>query len=109
MAYDPAFGYEIGAHRPGRPAAHVRRRSPENVFYYLTVYNEPYVQPAEPEDVDVEGILRGIYRVSAAGVPDGVDRPRAQILASGVAVPWALEAQTPARRATGASRPTSGR
>ena len=30
-------------------------------MYYLTVYNEPIVQPAEPEDLDVEGVLRGIY------------------------------------------------
>ena len=44
-----------------------------NVIYYLTVYNEPIVQPAEPEDVDVEGILRGMYllaRGSAEGLGD---------------------------------------
>ena len=38
----------------------------EDRFYYLTIYNEPISQPAEPADVDVEGILRGIHRVSAA-------------------------------------------
>jgi pyruvate dehydrogenase E1 component len=64
---------------------------PENVFYYLTIYNEPYVQPAEPEGVDIEGILRGLHLVGPAGEGDG---PRAQVLASGVAVPWALAAQT---------------
>ena len=37
-----------------------------NVMYYLTVYNEPLVQPAEPEDVDVDGIVRGIHRISSA-------------------------------------------
>ena len=31
----------------------------EDVFFYLTIYNEPIQQPAEPADVDVEGILRG--------------------------------------------------
>jgi pyruvate dehydrogenase E1 component len=61
----------------------------EDVFYYLTVYNEPIVQPAEPEDVDVEGILRGMHLWSR-GHGDG---PRAQLLASGVAVPWAVRAQ----------------
>jgi pyruvate dehydrogenase E1 component len=66
--------------------------SPEDIYYYITVYNEPYVQPAQPEGVDVDGILRGMHRISAAP-PDGAGRPRAQILASGVAVPWALEAQ----------------
>jgi pyruvate dehydrogenase E1 component len=60
-----------------------------NVMYYLTVYNEPLVQPAEPEGVDVDGIVRGIHRISTV---EG-DGPRAQILASGVGVPWALEAQ----------------
>ena len=60
-----------------------------NVMYYLTVYNEPLVQPVEPEDVDVDGIVRGIHRVSTA---EG-EGPRAQLLASGVGVPWALEAQ----------------
>ena len=66
VSYDPAFSFEI---------AHIvkdglRRMyggdngelTGENVIYYLTVYNEPYVQPAEPEDLDVEGLLRGIYR-----------------------------------------------
>jgi pyruvate dehydrogenase E1 component len=63
----------------------------ENVFYYLTVYNEPYPQPAEPDDVDVEGILRGIHLVSPGDGPDGA--PRAQLMASGVGVNWALRAQ----------------
>jgi hypothetical protein len=58
-------------------------------MYYLTVYNEPMVQPAEPEDVDVEGIVRGIHRVSVSGV----EGPKVQLLSSGVGVPWALEAQ----------------
>jgi len=54
------------------------------------VYNEPYPQPAEPEGVDVEGILKGIHLVSPAADGDGA---RAQVLASGVSVPWALKAQ----------------
>jgi pyruvate dehydrogenase E1 component len=68
--------------------------SPEDIYYYVTVYNEPIVQPAEPEGLDVDGLLKGIYRLRAAEVPDDEQRPRAQVLASGVAVPWALEAQT---------------
>ena len=47
--------------------------NPENVFYYITIYNEPYVQPAEPEGLDVEGLLRGIYRT---GPRRGEARPR---------------------------------
>ena len=91
VTYDPAFGYEI-RHiiRDGleRMYGDAGDRDP-NVMYYLTVYNEPIAQPAEPEDVDVEGILKGIYRFAAA--PEG-EGPEAQILASGVALPWALEA-----------------
>ena len=47
---------------------------PENVFYYLTLYNEPYLQPAEPEDVDVDGILRG-HATATPAAPDG-DGPK---------------------------------
>ena len=58
ISYDPAYGYEIG-HIVRDGLRRMYGESPEDVFYYLTVYNEPIVQPAEPEDVDVEGILRG--------------------------------------------------
>ncbi|NLA28335.1 MAG: hypothetical protein GX875_01575 [Propionibacterium sp.] len=47
------------------------------------------VQPAQPENVDAEGIRRGIHLISQGA--EGAKR--AQLLASGVAVPWALEAQ----------------
>ena len=88
--YDPAYGYEI-RHivRDGIQRMYGDDGRDPDVMYYLTVYNEPMVQPAEPEDVDVEGILKGIHRIAAA---EG-DGPQAQILASGVAVPWALEAR----------------
>jgi pyruvate dehydrogenase E1 component len=58
-------------------------------MYYLTVYNEPYLQPAEPPGVDVDGIVKGMYLLR----PGQAEGPRAQLLASGVGVPWALEAQ----------------
>ncbi|MDX2375437.1 pyruvate dehydrogenase (acetyl-transferring), homodimeric type [Microbacterium sp. LRZ72] len=90
VSYDPAYGYEI-AHivRAGIERMYGGEHPDPNVMYYLTVYNEPIVQPAEPEDVDVDGILRGIHRISPAQSGD----KRAQLLASGVGVPWALEAQ----------------
>lgn len=91
VQYDPAYGYEI-RHivRDGLKRMYDESdpRDP-NIMYYLTVYNEPMPQPAEPDNVDVDGILRGIHRVSV-GQGDG---PRVQLLASGVGVPWALEAQ----------------
>ena len=90
VSYDPAYGYEI-AHimRSGLERMYGGQHEDPNVMYYLTVYNEPMVQPAEPADVDVDGIVRGIHRVSV-GEGDG---PRAQLFASGVGLPWALEAQ----------------
>ena len=67
---------------------------PEDVIYYLTVYNEPIVQPKEPEDVDHEGILKGIHLLKEGNFDGvGADARRAQLLASGVGVAWALEAQ----------------
>ena len=94
ISYDPAFGYEIG-HIVADGLERMYGASPEDIYYYVTVYNEPMLQPAEPDDVDVEGILRGLHRIAPAGsvMPDADGKPRAQLLASGVAVPWALEAQ----------------
>lgn len=93
VAYDPAFGFEIayivqdGLRRMYGETAD--GRAGEDVFYYLTVYNEPILHPAEPADVDVEGILQGIHRFK----PGERGQIPAQIMASGVAVPWAVEAQ----------------
>jgi pyruvate dehydrogenase E1 component len=89
VAYDPAWSFEI-AHIVKDGLRRMYGEQSENVFYYLTVYNEPYVQPAEPENLDVEGLLRGLYRYAEAPAGDG---PRAQILVSGVTMPDALRAQ----------------
>ncbi len=90
VAYDPAFGYEIGAIvKAGLERMYGGDHPDPNVMYYLTVYNEPMAQPAEPEGLDVEGVVKGIYLLK----PSEHDGPKAQLLASGVALPWALEAQ----------------
>ena len=119
VSYDAAWGYELacivrdGLRRMyGSSPEHP---SGEDIFYYLTVYNEPYLQPSEPADYPggtpalEQGILRGLYRYAdapaelagpaqdrpgdgAAPAGNGVP-PRAHILASGVAVRWALDAQ----------------
>jgi pyruvate dehydrogenase E1 component len=93
--YDPAFAFEI-SHIVQDGMRRMYGTSPrfphgEDVFYYLTVYNEPLEQPVQPENLDVDGLLQGLYRYAPA--QQGGDRPRAQVLASGVALPWALEAQ----------------
>jgi len=90
VSYDPAYGYELGhIVRAGLERMYGGTHADPDVMYYLTVYNEPMVQPAEPEDADVDGILRGIHLISKNEHP-GV---KVQLLASGVGVPWALEAQ----------------
>ena len=88
VAYDPAFAYEI-AYIVESGLSRMYGPDPENVFFYITIYNEPYRQPAEPENLDLEGLLRGIYRYQAAGAKR---TNVAQILASGVAMPEALRA-----------------
>ena len=154
VAYDAAWAYELAyimrdalRRMYGSTAEHP---DGENIFYYLTIYNEPYVQAPEPAFPGgtaalEQGILRGLYRYAAApggdapaaaqdsqdgqdgnpadtadltsvfqqirqdvagGGPvgdrtapaaakpgNGSDRPRARVLASGVALRWALGAQ----------------
>lgn len=60
ISYDPAFGYELAIIiRDGIRRMYTEQ---EDVFYYLTVYNENYVMPSLPEDESViEGVLKGAY------------------------------------------------
>jgi len=95
--YDPAWAYEVGhivqdglRRMYGSDDEHPHG---ENVIYYLTVYNEPVVQPAEDENLDVEGLLKGIYRFRGQPQAEGDNAPTIQLLTSGVAMPWALKAQ----------------
>jgi len=89
ICYDPAFGYEIG-HIVKDGLRRMYGENSENIYYYLTVYNEPYQQPAEPEALDVDGLLKGIYLLKK---PIERRRKQVSILASGVSVNWALKAQ----------------
>ncbi|MEV0686795.1 pyruvate dehydrogenase (acetyl-transferring), homodimeric type [Nocardia sp. NPDC050378] len=107
VTYDPAFSFEIahivrdglrrmygGGHpEPGTlPGTHPQETGTfggENIFYYITLYNEPYQQPAEPDDLDVAGLLKGLYLYQRGGEGE----VRAQILVSGVTVPAGLRAQ----------------
>ncbi|NUS45228.1 MAG: pyruvate dehydrogenase (acetyl-transferring), homodimeric type [Mycobacteriaceae bacterium] len=96
-AYDPAFAFEIahivrdGLRRMYGGTEGVPGFGGEDIFYYITLYNEPYVQPAEPAGIDIEGLLRGIYLYRKGELND--DAPQAQILVSGVTVPAGLKAQ----------------
>ena len=95
IAYDPAFAYEI-SHITKDGLERMYGEKDEPVFYYLTVYNEPYPQPAEPEDLDVEGLLQGLYRYRPASALEnapGEDAVPAQLMASGSAMLAAQRAQ----------------
>lgn len=87
VSYDPAFAYEIayivcdGIDRMYGP------ERGEDVIYYLTIYNEPTSQPAVPEELDVEGLLGGIYRFRKAEGDKHVN-----LLASGIGMQEALRA-----------------
>ena len=96
-AYDPAFAYELAAViRDGIERMHGPK--PEDIFYYVTIYNENYVQPPRPEGVTDEGILRGIYRFAAA--PDvGPDAHPARLVGSGLDPPAGPRRARPPGRA----------
>src|SRR5688500_11931936 len=74
--YDPAFAYEV-SHIMQSGLERMYGDNAEDVIFYITVYNEPVPQPKEPDDVDAEGILRGIHKVSSS--PSGTG-PRVQLL-----------------------------
>ncbi|MFN2556545.1 MAG: pyruvate dehydrogenase (acetyl-transferring), homodimeric type [Nitriliruptorales bacterium] len=88
ISYDPAFAYEIAVIVEDA----LRRMygdEPEDVIYYLTLYNETVLQPPMPDWLDQSVIIKGLYRYQQA--PERTHR--AQLLASGTAMPLALEAQ----------------
>ena len=102
-------------HHQGRAGPDVRRRpgcplgghrSPD-VMYYLTVYNEPFNQPAEPEDLDVAGPARA----ACTGTPTARQADGAEGAAPGLGR-RACRGRCGPRSCwprTGASRPTCGR
>jgi pyruvate dehydrogenase E1 component len=87
QAYDPAFAYELAIIvREGIDRMYGERA--DDVFYYITLYNENWVQPPKPDGIE-EGVIRGLYRFKPAA---GGSRP-AQLLASGSILQQALRAQ----------------
>ncbi len=87
-AFDPAFAYEMAVIvRDGMTRMY--GTDPEDVIYYLTLYNEAFPQPAMPPDTE-EGILAGLYRYRET---PGRRSHGGRILASGTAMLAALEAQ----------------
>jgi pyruvate dehydrogenase E1 component len=89
VAYDPAFAYELAVIlRDG-----IRRmygEKPEDVFYYITLYNDNYAMAAMPEG-STEGILKGMYKQRAASVSSKL--PKVHLLGSGPILMQVLRAQ----------------
>ena len=89
VAYDPAFAYEVATIiKDGLKRMYV---DGEDVFYYLTLYNQDYPMPAMPTGVE-DGILKGMYLFRA-----GVKKPKAprvQLLGSGTIFREVIEAAT---------------
>jgi pyruvate dehydrogenase E1 component len=87
LSYDPAFAYETA--EIVKDGMHRMLEDGQDVFYYLTLYNEPYAQPPMPDGAR-DGIARGLYRFRPA--PEE-RRHRAQLLGSGSIMREVLRAQ----------------
>ncbi|VTS03975.1 pyruvate dehydrogenase (acetyl-transferring), homodimeric type [Tuwongella immobilis] len=86
-AYDPAYGYELAVIiEDGIKKMYV---DGDDVFYYLTVYNEGYEMPSMPEGVR-DGIIKGIYKLRETK-PEGA-KLHVQLLGSGVILNEVLKA-----------------
>jgi pyruvate dehydrogenase E1 component len=92
VSYDPAFAYELSVIlQDGMRRMYAQN---EQIFYYITVYNEDYAQPALPEgskrDEITAGILRGIYKFKSAEK----GKATVQLFGSGPILNEALRAQS---------------
>jgi pyruvate dehydrogenase E1 component len=76
LSYDPTFAYELAVIiHSGLKRMYQRK---ENVFYYISVMNENYHQPAMPKGSE-EGIIKGIYCLD-----EGEEKgPKVQLMGSG--------------------------
>ena len=78
ISYDPAYSYEVAVIvRHGLKRMFVDQ---DDVFFYLTAYNENYVHPPMPEGAE-DGIIKGMYLLRSAGNADGVKK--VQLMGSG--------------------------
>ena len=87
LSYDPAFAYETAT--IVKDGLRRMAEKGEDLFYYLTLYNENYPMPRMPEGAE-EGILKGLYLFREA---PGDRKHRAQLLGSGSIMQQVLEAQ----------------
>jgi pyruvate dehydrogenase E1 component len=88
LAYDPAFAYEVAM--IVKDGLYRMYQKEEDVFYYLTLYNENIHHPAMPDGVE-EGIVKGLYLFRAA--PEKL-KHHVQLFGSGSIMQCVLKAQT---------------
>jgi pyruvate dehydrogenase E1 component len=89
ITYDPAYVYELAV--VVQDGLRRMYELGEDCYYYITMYNEDYVNPAMPEGEGVrEGILRGIYKFKAAENGPA----KVQLFGSGPILNEVLKAQT---------------
>ena len=95
VAYDPAFAYELAVII--RDGIYRMYEKQENVYYYITIMNENYAQPAMPAStaggpIDVkDGILKGMYKFRASEIKD--QKVKAHLLGSGTILNEVIKAQ----------------
>jgi pyruvate dehydrogenase E1 component len=78
ISYDPTYGYEVAVIT--QDGCRRMLEEQENVFFYLTVMNENYVQPEMPKGSE-EGIIKGIYKLDTVG--DKKAKLKVKLLGSG--------------------------
>ncbi|MEL0081852.1 MAG: pyruvate dehydrogenase (acetyl-transferring), homodimeric type [Gammaproteobacteria bacterium] len=78
-SYDPTYMYELAVII--QDGIQRMYGNDENIYYYLTIENENYPQPAMPDGVE-EGILRGIYKIRPAPKKPA-KAPRVQLMGCG--------------------------
>lgn len=79
VSYDPTYTYELAVIiHDGLRRMYVEQ---EDIYYYITVLNENYPQPALPEGAEA-GILKGLYLLHPAAA-DNASQPRVQLMGSG--------------------------
>ncbi len=87
-SYDPAFAYELAIIiRDGIERMYQKH---EEIFYYITVYNENYVMPEMPAGVEA-GVIRGMYRYKPSAIPVKASR-KAHLFGSGTIMMQVLRA-----------------
>lgn len=94
ISYDPSFNYELAVIiQDGLRRMYA---DGEDIFYYLSVYNEEYshpVMPADPDGKVREGILKGIYPLRSAREKDSNVKVRPQLFGSGTILNEVVRAQ----------------